>query len=908
MGSALSFVLAASAHAQDSTTTQPPAGAQDRSKGASTPSPAAGDAATTRAGEDRKPVEPPAGDDIVVTGFRSSVATALQAKRTDVRITDGISAEDIGKFPSENIAEAIQRVSGVQMSNINGRGSTISIRGLGPQYAYVTVNGQTFKSADFTDGFRFDIIQTDLASSVQVIKSPTANMDAGGLSGTVNIDTIKPLDYHDRRFVLSAKGQDSDYSGKGVTPKIAASYIDQLAGGTLGVVLNASYQQLKDRADYLFMDRWFTTTTSAGTLYTPRRPRYRRIDRDTRRLTLNGGVEWKPTSNFELDVNAIYAQDRTKYDVNQQVFLFVQANETTLATNGLTATKVVDTNFTMENNRQLEVRNLTSQDYSAIAKWLVGDGWTIKSALNYTKGTSYDSEEAAIVGITIGSATLDIGDPRNVLFGVSNDLTNTAQYDPSRTTRNEYPNGAQTRLASTEASGQVDFNKELGVGPLASIDFGGKYRRETFDRYVTRRDRGPYGKAPASALPTFAANSYLVSGFLNGDTSIQHAWVAPDIDAYRAALAKEGFVVPTVFAPEASYDVDRYMPSVYGMLNLESHAFSAPVHGNIGVRYEHTRQVVGGYLTTPNPSANVNNATGTYSTRTEYGNVLPSANLVIDLTRKLLLRGALAKVLVRPILDNNTSLAQVASTSANSMGSSTTTVDLGQGTLKPLTADQADLSLEWYHGRGNSISLAGFYKSVKNGSYSQIICPASYGGNSLSLNSAGDCVDSRRNVYDITQTLNDASSVKIKGFEVALAQAFDFLPVKGFGFTGNYTHVIPTYGSGQGFRVRNLSRNTWNATGYWENEMFSVRASLNHRSAYDQTSSDSFFAREGHTVRARTQLDLALGFAPTPRINFTAGVINLNNTREEAYLLTESRWQETSYFGRSFYLSASTRF
>src|SRR5204862_404741 len=124
----------------------------------------------------------PAGQEdgeIVVNGIRASIDNAIEAKRKDIRVTDGISAEDLGKFPSENITEAIQRISGVQMSNINGRGATISIRGLGPQYAMTTVNGQTFKSADFTDGFRYDIIQTELANAIEVIKSPTADMDAG---------------------------------------------------------------------------------------------------------------------------------------------------------------------------------------------------------------------------------------------------------------------------------------------------------------------------------------------------------------------------------------------------------------------------------------------------------------------------------------------------------------------------------------------------------------------------------------------------------------------------------------------------------------------------------------------------------------------------------------------------------
>ena len=207
-------------------------------------------------------------NEITVTGYRQSIASALATKRKDIRVSDGISAEDIGKFPAQNITESIQRISGVQMQNINGRGATISIRGLGPQYALTTINGQTFKSADFTDGFRYDIIQTELANAVQVIKSPTADMDSGGLSGTVNINTLKPLDYKTRKVVLSAKAQNSEYAGRAITPK-SASYVDQLAGGTLGVYLNLGYQKLKDRADYLFQDRWATQNVNGATIAVP---------------------------------------------------------------------------------------------------------------------------------------------------------------------------------------------------------------------------------------------------------------------------------------------------------------------------------------------------------------------------------------------------------------------------------------------------------------------------------------------------------------------------------------------------------------------------------------------------------------------------------------------------------------
>lgn len=854
--------------------------------------------------------------DIVVTGFRNSLANALDAKRNDVRVTDGISAEDIGKFPAENITEAIQRISGVQMSNINGRGATISIRGLGPQYALTTINGQTFKSADFTDGFRYDIIQTELANAIEVIKSPTAAMDTGGLSGTVNISTPKPLDYKDRQIILSVKGQNSEYAGGKITPKISGSYVDQFADGTIGVYANVGYQKLRDRADYMWMDRWATTTVDGETVQLPRRPRYRRIDRDTERLMASGGLQWRPSDRFEMNATAIYARDKTDYDLNQQVFLFNTSRIAVNDVNNGVATNVTATNFTMENNRQHEDRNLTSQGYTLGAKWNDGTGWFASTMLNYTKGSTYQDEKAAILGVNISSASIDFTDPNSVSFSVADDLNDPNLYQRSTLTRNEYPNGATRRMKSSEKSAQFDLSREVAFGPISKLSTGVKYRHETFNRYVSRHDMVALADAPdatSSIFPDMTTTYYPVSGFLNGASGIPTSWVGPDLAAYETALSAAGIVVPDIFAPEASYNVDRYMPSVYAMADIDTAIGGMPLRGNVGLRYEHTKQKVLGNITEPRTDGyeEVQQKIGEYTVTQKYGNFLPSLSLVAEPTNNLQVRFAAAKVLVRPFMDSRTSMAQTTSTSANTdpVGTNTITVDLGQAGLKPLTAKQLDLGVEWYYDHGNALSINGFYKWIKNGTYSSLVCPTSFDGTALSSNAGGECVDAAGNIYDITQTLNDPSTIRVKGFEVSWTQSFDrFLPVDGFGLMANFTRVYPQkVAIGTGYTIRNLSKVTWNLVPYWENEHFNIRAAINHRSGYEQNSADSFFAYAGHTVKARTQVDISGGYSPNEWLSFSAGVINLNNSREEASYTDPSIWQESSFYGRSFYLSATLK-
>jgi TonB-dependent receptor len=844
-------------------------------------------------------------NEVVVTGYRKSLASALQAKRDDIRITDGISAEDIGKFPTENIAEAIERIPGVQMSNINGRGSTISVRGLGPQYSNVTVNGQDFKSADYTDGFRFDIIQTELASAIQVIKSPSADLDAGGLAGTINIDTVHPLAKKGEELVLTSEAQYSDFSKGAVTPKGAVSYVNQFLDGKLGVFLGAAYQELNDRSDTLFMDKYFQDVQPDGsTLFTPQRLRYRRIDRYSDRTQFNLGLQAKPIDGLELGLIGIYSRDDTKYDDGQEVFGFSESNETPLTTVNHTVTKLNITGIGDDNNRQLEVRDYTSEGVNLFGKWTGWNKWTIKGALNYTDGKAYLTEEAAIASIGIASGFLDISNPSDIKFAPSANLTSPALFAASALTYDDYPDGAQHRDNSGETAAQIDAKYQADAGILSSVDFGAKFKRETFSRYTTRHDSQYIGFLTPSETPVYGSSNYLVTDFLGGADAIPHSWIDPDINAYRKTLAASGVVIPYQFAPEDSYNLSRDIYAAYAMANLKGNIFSFPYRGNVGLRFESTSQQINGFKTTdnPNPNATTTLETGTYTSNMSYSNVLPSANLVVDLEKNLLLRLAAAQVLVRTILDTNSSLATSTTQSSSAQGT-TYTIALGDAGLKPLTANQVDAGLEYYYGRGNGVSIAGFFKAVKNGTYTSTVCPKTYNGVALSL-SSGTCYGSNGAEYDITATANDSSTVNILGGEFSWQQSLDqFLPIKGFGLQTNYTYVQPEKQNG-GFTLRNLSSNTINATGYWESHGFSARLSANYRSHYYQNSADSFFARQGHTIEGRTQLDGFLAYNFTRNMTLSFGVLNiLNADSEDAYAGEASRWQETQVTGRNYYLA-----
>jgi TonB-dependent receptor len=856
------------------------------------------------------------GGDIVVTGFRSSLASALDAKRKDIRITDGISAEDIGKFPAQNITEAIQRIAGVQMSNINGRGSTISIRGLGAQYARTTINGQTFASADFKDGFRYDIIQTDLASAIQVIKSPTADMDTGGLSGTVNIDTVKPLAYKGPRFIVGVKGYNSEYRGKEVTPKVSGAYIDSFAGGTLGVMANVSYQKLKDRGDYVFIKNWYNAGVIDPDVRVPGNFRFRRIDRDTEQVMASGAIQWKPSDNFEALLQGEYSRDHTRYTTRQYVFGRWASSAVTVngKANGI-ANNISISNFNVDNNTQPELRNLKTQAYTGTINWQPGDTWKVHAVAHYTKGDAALYEWASIDEVNFAQGgTLDISNPSNIKWNTQS-LTDGSVWNNANRTWFAFVDGATHIQTAKDKAAQIDVTKDLGWHGVQSLVLGAKYHHESFATNAYRHDRDgdvtdPVKYPEFNYIPNLGTTGQLVTNFLDGAMSIPHAFLSTNADVWQSLLASKGITVPDVPDWPSTYRVDRYVPSVYAMANVDTTVGGMALRGNLGVRYEHTHQNVTASLTDGTGSDAA--LLGQQHIIQDYGNVLPSASFALDLTPKLVARFAAAKVLVRPLLNSQTQMADTISTGISQQKRPFTSVSAGESRLKPLTANQLDLSLEFYHGRGNSISVAGFYKAVKNGTFTQFYCPTSYNG--VALNGVTtDCQSADlKSDYSFSRVLNDNRTIHIKGVEFSATENFDgFLPVKGFGATGNVT-LVDTNSSalGTGFNLRDLSKFTANITPYWENEMFSVRFSVNHRSSYKQDAASSFFVNGGeiHTVRARTQMDLALGFTPNKWLSFTGGIINLNNTHEDAYQTTADTFQMASRTGRTFYLSATTKF
>ncbi|MBJ7499295.1 MAG: TonB-dependent receptor [Sphingopyxis sp.] len=292
------------------------------------------------------------GDEIVVTGIRASLAASADIKREAQGVVDAISAEDIGKFPDTNLAESLQRITGVSIDRSNGEGSLVTVRGFGPEFNLVTVNGRQMPTALIGDGgsapssrsFDFANLASEGIASVEVYKSGRATIESGGIGSSINIRTPRPLDNPGMRGSLSVKGvyDSSRNKGNPITPEVSGIFSTTFADDTIGIMVAGSYQKRKsstNTANVGWRDGYLGSENNWGSLAQPTRivdgveepdPRYPNITNrpegndvyqvpqnasydlnDVNRERINGQavLQFRPTDAFTATIDYIYSRN-----------------------------------------------------------------------------------------------------------------------------------------------------------------------------------------------------------------------------------------------------------------------------------------------------------------------------------------------------------------------------------------------------------------------------------------------------------------------------------------------------------------------------------------------------------------------------------------------------------------------
>lgn len=780
--------------------------------------------------------------EIVVTGYRQSVQAARDAKRDATNVADAIIAEDIAEFPQSNLSEAVQRISGVQITRdyAGGVGNEISIRGLGPEYTQVTINGQTAPTNGEGRTFNFNVLPAELFQKIQVDKSPTADMDEGGVGGTVSLETLRPLGLKKRLATVSMGGNYNDITGT-LAPQASAVLGGKVAPN-LGLVGAVSYSQFSAASESYDAVRWASVNIDAngdGKVDYPGAlvmyPRLIHEEQNVERMSATGRAEWRPSDKLTILADGLYTSFRQKYWRDSPIWNF-PGGKTVLGIDvdpSNNAVRYISFGSVTQRSENHYTTNKTRMYQGGLTAEYAIDLWKLKAFVSKNESKE-SSNEFVYFGDNTAAAAYDVR--KNGKFYSITSPTDPADVGKFTTTeaRHNLINTRDSSLASGfELKGPILDDVQLKVGV--------KYQ----DR---ERIRERYGITRTKINEPFSLIGEVFSDFMKGESDAIHAFaIANPGKAY--ALYGQYLDISKAADLTNFFDVEEETFAGYGTATYKSRRWLA----NLGARVVKTSLNSNGIEVDK-----VDNTQTPRTVKSDYTDVLPSFNLRYELADDLFLRTSAARVLTRPSLAN---LAAYRTIDDNAK-----TISASNPDLKPFRANQLDLSAEWYFDKSGLLSAGYFYKKIDSFIMNTTV-PVTYQGQT----------------YLQTQPVN-GKNAWLQGVELNYQQAFDFLPgaLRHLGVVANYTFTNSNFqdtvsGTKLTYELQNNSKNTVNLIGYYEDGDFSARFAYNYRSKYLRSAPN---AADGIKYRAGYgQLDFAARYKVLRNVRVTADVLNLLNAR-----------------------------
>ncbi|MEG8017466.1 TonB-dependent receptor [Sphingomonas sp. LR55] len=785
---------------------------------------------------DTAPVAAEAGDDIVVTGVRASLQSAQNIKRNSAQIVDSIVAEDIGKLPDRNIAEALQRISGIQIQRNFGEGSSVAIRGL--TQVRTELNGRDiFTASGSRNALSLEDVPSELLAGIDVYKNPSADLIEDQLSVTINFRTRKPFDFDGFKISGSATNTYYDLIKKS-QPAASLLVSDRwnTGIGEIGILASASYQKTNFRQDTISTEPFYTLDESnpgdaataallgrtGQTTTLPHGTGIGEVFGDRRRLGIDVSLQWRPTDTLEF-TGEVFRNDYKLRSYGYSYFAYTSgASITPLAGAPFTYAPNGDfqsgtfTDVPIGNNTSLGSRHSLTTDYSLNGKWKPTANLTITGDLQYVDSKTDNLN--SIVGLSGVATTLtqDIsGEIPSFQIVSADGLANPATYS------NGFYLDNLNNSKGTDKVGRLDGEYRFDGGILSSIKAG--------FRFADRRNRTSDTGYRYTGLTGAATNLRYVDlgGFFRGQADLFgdiQAFSLPTVLDYDATRASLGIATLPSYVPSGTNTQAQKTYTGYAAAFFKADDLPVPIDGNIGVRVVQSKVAVSGFyqqvdlITAPDGTQSTAAPTFTeVNEATKYTSVLPSLNVRGRLTDRLQLRFAVSKNISRPNFNQlNPSLTITEPGTAQIDQQHVTST--GNPYLKPMKSTNFDASLEWYFAKSGSLTVAGFYKDISN--YIQtVITPRDV-----------TFTDGVTATYDVT-TYSNAAKAKVKGAEVAYQQFFDFLPgpLAGLGVQANFTYVdseAPSPASDgpvTQLSLEGLSKYNYNLIGIYERGIVSAR-------------------------------------------------------------------------------------
>lgn len=801
---------------------------------------------------------------IAVKGIRSSLRSSMIDKQSASVVSDGIRAEDLGKFPDLNVAESLQRITGVSIDRSGGEGQAVTIRGFGPQFNTVLVNGRQF--ATDTDGreFNFDVLAAEQITGADVFKSTSATLQEGGIGGTINVTTARPFDYTGFQVVGSVKAMYESLSEE-TSPSGSVLITNTFLDEKLGVLVAVSQQERKVQVNQINTGGWLGGQTIsnrrdgvlATNVYIPRNWDQIIDEQDRKRTNASLVLQYAPSEDITITLDGLMS----KFDVDSQVTDLASWFEADRV-----GSAVVDPatgtllRFTQERGLHQGsgdpatdfVSTTRNSRFSTTNAFGANIEWRISEQLKAEFDVSQSNAENDIAG----------KDRFNVV-GMINDYTFDATGKYPTVTHGGFENGAlpDPNLARMHYNDiGLGFSNEDEIREFKA-DFtytpdSGVFEKAQFGVYRQEREKSSFqirgsqcvycGYGTAAPLDAINFRPYTAKNYFPGLIDTFYTY---DGDLMNQFLADSGFPIePTL--QNNRYRINEDITSLYTDFTLQYDIGNMPVTVNVGARYASTDvsvTAIQSFVTDIVPTADPTLFANVFGPATEidqgssYANLLPNLNIKLGIADDMILRFAAYDTITRPTMSQMSP-----ATNFNEPRRQNLTASGGNPALKPFRASNWDISYEWYYNDANLLSVAFFNKEVEDFivtlTGTEVYNMTGRTGPDFGCNITNSALCSS-DIVGTTEELNGASeqfvvarpqngeSARITGYEIAWTHMFD----NGFGVSANATvvdsNISLTADSSTRFALEGLG-DSQNLVVFYEQGPWQARVAFNNREAF----------------------------------------------------------------------------
>lgn len=897
--------------------------------------------------------------DIVVTGIRASLRSSAALKRNASQIVDAVSAEDVGKFPDVNIAESLQRVTGVAIDRNGGEGQFITVRGLGPQFNTVLVNGRIMATDNAGREFSFDVLSPNMIQRTEVYKSAVPQLQEGGIGATVNVVTAKPFDGKTGFHVTAAAAGMYDDLRKKVSPDLSGVMSLTNDTKTLGLVVSASYTNRSSQNDQFIIHGWLpgsqglidgtpastgldgsALTNSPSNIFTPRDSTFNRGLDKRERINVASTFQAQLSDQLLLTVDGIYSKfnvqnvQRSFGPYYTPRFMQLQANgngtvtsftrpgtEFLAANPGLTDPALGDQRVTLaqnDNYASTSDRFTNSYQVGANLKWSPNENLDLKFDASMTQAKARNPSTFIVVGShaqTTSGWELVSGQDIPTVSNLG-PIT-----DPSlmRAHYSFYGEG-RTRDKGTEFHFDGEYRYDEGF--VKSVQFGAAYNQRRKVR--TNRDNGDtsctycgYEVAiPGSLLTPYTLDNWLTkasgsaqspkSFFTYDPFAIMEYLSRPDVlaqarqDRTPEEQAAEAARIQALGGPFALIDrpgqkMDVQEKVLAGYVTV---GVGGPRwSGNVGFRVAHTKMVSRGFGQTIE-SISVN--PGDDNLLFTYSDPQP---LRIDNSYTNFMPSANVKydltdrMLLRGAVSQTVTRPTLTDLGTNNNYTGRITAALSSG--------------------GNPY-LKPFKSTNYDLSYEWYLSDVSYVSLAGFYKEFADFLETQTlpaqiagYTFQDTRTRNGQKG-SVAGIEVGGQYSFDKLPgfFGGFGVSGNYTYVTSTAKRSEDQNnscgYNGLSPHSANGSLFFQKYGVQTRVSYNWRSSFLRSCFSDYSQPENR--KAYGQLDFSASYDLTPNFQIYVQGVNLTENYIWDYSVYEERVKNIQNTGRRFNFGVRANF